>query len=232
MYWQGVVCRYSNERLTTLIIFYFSYFAGYDMTQYFVYVYVAGWCRENATAHRRHWRPQRIYAHDQEKEKWWWQKRQPTSQQSCLLGGHILCAWRKISQTGYQELFMRNFIERNLLGLQNSVLLLPVGRLIHHLEAMRAYLSAYLSLWNLLEGIDSYFFDSSYVLHFWLNNWIRHSVYALLFFNEPSIQMRIYGFSIINIRRGSQRKTLSFSIRKLKTLRSLVENQWGSQKNF
>ena len=32
------------------------------MTKYFVYVYVAGSCRENATAHLR---PQRIYAHDQ-----------------------------------------------------------------------------------------------------------------------------------------------------------------------
>ena len=192
MYWQGVVCRYSNERLTTLIIFYFSYFAGYDMTQYFVYVYVAGWCRENATAHRRHWRPQRIYAHDQEKEKWWWQKRQPTSQQSCLLGGHILCAWRKISQTGYQELFMRNFIERNLLGLQNSVLLLPVGRLIHHLEAMRAYLSAHCEIyWKALIVIFSI------LLMYYTFDWITESVILYMhycFLMNPLFKWESTGF--------------------------------------
>ena len=201
------------------------YGTGYDMTQYFVYVYVAGWFRENATGHRRHWRPQRIYAHDQA-----WRNgddgrngNQPRINLACLVAIYYVHGVRYFGQA----IKNLNFIESNLLGLQDSVLLLPVGRLIHLLEAMQAYLSAHCEIyWKPLIVI---FFDSSYVLHFWLNNWIRYSVYALLFFNEPSIQMRIYGLSIINIRRGSQRKTLSFSIRKLKTLRFLIENQWGSQ---
>ena len=207
MYWHGVVCRYSNERLTSLIVFYFRYFAGYDMTHYFVYVYVAGWCHET---------PWLIGATDVLKESTLTIKLKgkvtmaetATNPSSVLPAWWPLCAWRKISQAGYQEF---DFHWSQSAGLAGLRLATAGWRLSHLLEAMQAFLSAHCEIyWKLLVVI---FFRFFLCITFWLNNSIRYSVYALLFFNEPSIQMRIYGLAIVNIRKGCQRKTLRFSIR-------------------
>ena len=153
MYWHGVVCRYSNERLTSLIVFYFRYFAGYDMTQYFVYVYVAGWCHET---------PWLIGATDVLKESTLTIKLEgkvmmaetATDLSSVLPAWWPLCAWRKISEAGYQEFDFHWSQSAGLAGLR----LATAGWEIDSSLGSDASLPVR-SLWNLLEAIGSYIFS-------------------------------------------------------------------------